>query len=102
MKAIKNIKKVVLITVMFCIFCVGSLIDCKQAGLGPAVDMTGPTLELSSPNYMDNVRFLVTVAGYAQDAESEIREISVILAQDAREWRAVNGVWQARDNPLAP
>ncbi|MDR0557483.1 MAG: Ig-like domain repeat protein [Treponema sp.] len=92
------------IIVVFCIFCGvhGSLISCKEFGLGPAVDMTGPTLEISSPNYMDNVRSSVVIAGSAQDAESEIGEITVILTQAQREWRAVNGAWRKRDNPQAP
>ncbi|MDR1219335.1 MAG: hypothetical protein LBK73_06975 [Treponema sp.] len=106
MRDMKTTKKldIVSIILVFCVFCLasGSLIACKEAGLGAAVDMTGPTLEISSPDYMDNVRSSLTVAGYAQDAESGIQEISVILTQRHREWRAINGMWQVRENPQAP
>jgi hypothetical protein len=106
MRDMKTMKKldIMAIILVFCVFCLasGSLIACKESGLGSMVDITGPTLEISSPNYMDNVRSSLAVAGYAQDVESEIQEISVILAQGHREWRAINGVWQVRENPQAP
>lgn len=64
-------------------------------GLGTQVDMKGPVLQLSSPEYMQNVNRNFTVEGTVQDDQG-ILEVVITTSVSTASWRLFSGAWQYR------
>ena len=64
-------------------------------GLGEEVDMKGPVLDLSSPEYMQNVNRNFTVEGTVQDDQG-ILDVVVTTSASSASWRLYDEAWQYR------
>lgn len=65
--------------------------DPTAVGLGPSVDLEAPNVQITDPDYMDNVPELFTLSGTVAD-NRDIARVSVELQPEIRFWR-----WQNPD-----
>ncbi|HPC71741.1 MAG TPA: hypothetical protein PLB48_08040, partial [Treponema sp.] len=77
---------------------------CKfVVGLGSQVDMTGPTLEIQSPTYMENVQPTFTIKGVVED-DIQFKELEITVDRlPGVMWRyVVDSGWMSRSTSEGP
>ncbi|AEF80879.1 chitobiase/beta-hexosaminidase C-terminal domain-containing protein [Leadbettera azotonutricia] len=79
------------------LLCAILLTGCEIA-LGAKLDLTGPVLEISNPNYMDNVQSVFPLRGTVYDADGSVEELHVTLSNSSREWRWDSGSWKTKED----
>jgi hypothetical protein len=75
--------------------------DSFTVGLGPKVDMEGPVLQMTGPDYMANVLENFTVSGTVRD-DGKIASVTVTIKGVDGEWRHDASGWRHRDSATAP